>query len=391
MKTQRTLIAMCVAALFTSTAAIAKDKWEYHESAWDSAKSYGNVTIGSDSVSQWGPWEDFVEPAAGGPTIAFIGGGSGDPYRPIPPIPVGGCGDGEWCGYMAISNDYSPNSYYGRYRTPPYINRFEAADIALQFDQPESGWRGHGGVNLILRSDLSDYGATAGMETGMVPVMFWGKQGWFDGHAHDPYVSLEGGFDGYNRYTHTWVNKYATMGVLRAYVNGVDVENDSYAARSSESESDGTWVYAPFVAGQLTSSSDMSALRASNITAWYKGETALARGDVCMTVQFGSGTWNGVWNHGYRVTGFSANGTINGANFASTNVTGSSVVSSESSVRGSFYGPQAAALGGVVDVTKTAGYVNYSIAESSSMPTTRYVDVFLANKTNQTSTSVVSR
>jgi hypothetical protein len=72
MKTQRTLIATCIAALFVSSGVMAKDKWEYHEAAWDNTKSYGNVSIGRDSVQQWGPWEDFVQPAAGGPSIGFL-------------------------------------------------------------------------------------------------------------------------------------------------------------------------------------------------------------------------------------------------------------------------------------------------------------------------------
>ena len=196
MKTKQTVIAVCITALFASGAVMAKEKWEYNEDKWDDTRSYGRVTIDKDSVSAWGPWEDFVEPAAGAPSVAFAGAGAGDPYRPItpiPPIPIpAGCGDGEWCGYMALAIDYkkSKNKCY-----PSFLDRFEPAEIALQFEQPDSkyfDWLGKGGVNLVLRSDLPDYGS-AGMETGMVPVWFFGKQGWFDGHAHDPYISLEGG------------------------------------------------------------------------------------------------------------------------------------------------------------------------------------------------------
>jgi len=149
-------------------------------------------------------------------------------------------------------------------------------------------------------------------------------------------------------------------------------------------------VYAPFVAGQLTSLADMGSLNAGNVTAHYSGNTFLAGGDVCMTVKFGPGTWYGSWNGGSGVTGFTANGTIAGANFASSGVDARDVgveskySSISGTVNGSFYGPQAAAAGGVVDITKTAS--NYVSSQERTVQTsTRYVDVFLANKVSQTS------
>lgn len=88
MKAKQVLIGACVASLFSVGSAIARDKWEYNESAWDKAQSYGAVTVAQDSVQQWGPWEQFVEPAAGvSAGVQFAGGGSGDLYRPILVIP----------------------------------------------------------------------------------------------------------------------------------------------------------------------------------------------------------------------------------------------------------------------------------------------------------------
>lgn len=88
MKTKQAVIGVCVAALFASSAAIARDKWDYSEGAWDKTQSYGQVTVAQDSVQQWGPWEQFVEPAAGAPSgVQFAGAGSGDLYRPILVIP----------------------------------------------------------------------------------------------------------------------------------------------------------------------------------------------------------------------------------------------------------------------------------------------------------------
>jgi len=254
MKTRKTLIATCIAVLFTSTAAIAKDKWDYHEGAWDNTRSYGKVVISQDSVQQWGPWEDFVEPAAGGPSIGLLGAGAGDRYLPIPqPIPpvVTGCGDGEWCGYMAVGINYRPPRHENRWH-PSFLGEFEPALISLQFEKPipkeldgygggwwggRSEWDGKGAVNVILRSDIPAYGASAGMESGMVPVRFDDYQGTFDGHAHNPFISLEAGDNGYYydpdagywKWKKAPVNQYATMGLLEAKIREyVSYSNDGY-------------------------------------------------------------------------------------------------------------------------------------------------------------------
>lgn len=390
MKTNRTLIAACIAAIFASGAVIAKEKWEYHEEGWEKTKSYGSVTVAQDSVNQWGPWEEFVEPAAGAPSIAFLGAGAGNPYNPIPnPIPpAGGCGAGEWCGYMALSLTFHEPKYdkywvktgkhsgYWVYE-PRFLDKFAAAEIALQF-KPSAGsdpWGGYydvGGVNLRLLTDLLPY-ASAGAETGMVPVKFFGQQGKF--YEIDPnYKTFDGGNNGEQwDIPHFYINEdYVTLGLLEAYVSGNgEVKTSCYGEC-------GTKVYAPFVAGKLTSLADMSSMSKYNAT--YDGYTALAGGRVHMDVQFGTATWQGYWNPGLS-TNFGASGNISGANFASTSVTGCDVVSG--SVKGSFYGPNAAALGGVADVTKTAGYVNGDSVRMIEPTTTRYVDVFAATKTHQ--------
>jgi len=115
MKTKRTIIAACIATLFISGTVFAKDTWEYHESGWNNVKSYGKVVIAQDSVGQWGPWEDFVEPAAGAPApVAMPGMSGGDQYRNNPDIIIiptptptpedKGCAAGAWCGYAIFKN-----------------------------------------------------------------------------------------------------------------------------------------------------------------------------------------------------------------------------------------------------------------------------------------------
>lgn len=91
MKTSRMLIGVCLASLFVAETGFARDKWEYNESAWDKTQSYGQVTVAQDSVQQWGPWEQFVEPAAGAVGAAgvqFAGAGAAELYRPILAIPA---------------------------------------------------------------------------------------------------------------------------------------------------------------------------------------------------------------------------------------------------------------------------------------------------------------
>lgn len=401
MKAKRTLIAACIAALFASGAVLAKDKWEYHEDGWNKTRSYGSVMIGEDSVDRWGPWEEFVEPAAGAPSIGFLGAGGSDPYNPIPnPIPpVAGCGEGEWCGYIAFGLNYDSRYGYGGgkkggYHLPPYLNRFVPGEIALQFEQPESGyfgdWWGPGGVNLVLTSDLEGI-AGAGSETGMIPSFFFGKQGFFKGFDGNKwnYVKIEGGPNGYNWYTHTWVSDYATMGLLKAKVT--EYVYDTYRENGGDGYEEVTTVYAPFVAGQLTPLADMASLASREITASYCGQTALAGGHVSMTVFFyGNPSWNGTFNGGSGPAGFTvAGGAVSGAGFSATTANLSTSGGSISgSVNGSFYGPQAAAAGGVIDVTKTTSYANGVSVQVIAPPpveTTRYVDAFLANKVSQTS------
>lgn len=89
MKTKRMVVAVCVASLFASSAAIAREKWDFNEAAWEKSQSYGQVSVAQDSVGQWGPWEQFVEPAAGGPAgVQYAGPGARDLYLPILSIPA---------------------------------------------------------------------------------------------------------------------------------------------------------------------------------------------------------------------------------------------------------------------------------------------------------------
>lgn len=88
MKNRKRIVATAIGALLMVGGVSAKDAWEYHEAAWDATKSYGNVTVAQDSVQQWGPWEAFVEPAAGSPSVGFAGAPNAEYYRPLLNIPA---------------------------------------------------------------------------------------------------------------------------------------------------------------------------------------------------------------------------------------------------------------------------------------------------------------
>lgn len=399
MKTNRTLIAMCIATIFASGSLCAKDKWEYHTDGWEKTKSYGNVMVANDTAKQWGPWEDFVEPAAGAPSIAFIGAGADDPYKIIPnPIPVPeGCAAGEWCGYMAYSvknkYEYTDWSYekvrvrnesgYGYHyewqwvpHTETYTTRtdLQPAEMRLQFVQPGVGddWKGYGEVSFL--SELAEFNAAVGTDAQEIGVKFDWQQGDFQSYNPWDNVVLEGLADSwwpwyyyFDSSDSKWkdIRKYATMGLLE-----VKLENDVAAYVSSSCEGDcavlkETKVYVPYVAGQVTALAEMAGLSMSSATASYFGRS-FGGGTVGMQVSFaGTGSWSGEWRGGY-LPNFNASGGISGASFASSSVTGVGCGGAVTgTVVGSFYGPQAAAAGGVADVTKNA---------------TRYVDVFLATK-----------
>lgn len=450
MKTRRTLIAMCIAALFANGAAMAKEKWEYNEDKWDDTRSYGRVTIDKDSVSAWGPWEDFVEPAAGAPSIGFLGAAVGDPYRPLPtPVPViEGCAAGAWCGYVAYRsyvNDYYNSEGYGGY----YRNRPQAGLIELRLspDDPSAitvlNGSGLGVISgkitplegsdpLLVIPELS---RVRGGDLSL-PVEFGSGTSWVSnrdglanfygyeyGDINAPIVingrTIDGGESGWSAsiggHSRIWARSgsdpeydttpYMTMGgnlyvSVWGYVSGGS-GNDSYYYNYVNA-SDGAEGY---VAGILTPLSDMASLNAGRVTAEYAGYTSGYRSTsyqspVAVSVNFGNATWSGTWNNGsdgnmwsstdssgrpYLVgqVGVIASGTISGANFQSNSVSANDGQVT-GSVQGNFYGPQAAGLGGIVNITKTAAVpVNEVVARTVSIPSysnATYVDVFAAQK-----------
>ena len=147
-----------------------------------------------------------------------------------------------------------------------------------------------------------------------------------------------------------------------------------YVSGASE-DTPGQWLNQTVqgVAGVTTSDADMSALRAGNVSATYvgfDGKSDHAYANVKLEVNFGNGSFTGSFNGGtdaYNVSqattaqgtqlrgrvGFDVtSGVITGANFTSTGLSAADGRVT-GSVTGAFFGPKAAAAGGVADITKT--------------------------------------
>lgn len=412
MTTKRKVIAACIATLFVSGSAFSKDSWQLHENEWGNVNSYGKVAVAQDSVDQWGPWEDFVQPAAGAPSpVSLPGMSSADRYRNNPVVTGGnsGCGGGDWCGYAAL---YSEG---GNYQKESYFQyEHQIIDVALRFLQSPGEWDGSGSLSLHGIGANAAAAAMLGQDTGAVPSWFYGAPGLFEGYrstendGRQTYVSLETvNYDSEGYYSTPYDPTYVAVGQLYAYTSAGYGGYGGYGG-----ESDYVQIGAPFVVGKLTSATDMSALQAGKVTAEYYGTTLyphygsnnFGESPVKIAVNFGNATWSGEWNKGrdgyththgpdssgtqtiFGQVGFTAQGAISGSNFSSNSVgTLDTNATVTGNVRGSFYGPMAAAVGGATDITKTYSSSSDTMSRIASVatPTTtsyRNVDLFIATK-----------
>ncbi len=385
-----------------------------HGSAWAEAsedqlkhtKLYGDVSIAEDSVDSWGPWSHFEPPAAGpGQVVPTLPKRAGDVYRPLPqPLPEPpaalGCVAGGVCGFAAVYQ-----------------------------------WHQVGRVP----EGLSVYSALMAGEITQVDESIWPKAIRLTTTAFDPAVSVyktdsgellrskifegpSGGTVGYNRSVSQAESKQfvdlnigldqastSTLALVQA-VNGVNLTVQDYVLGADDGGLQKIlgvdMQSAIMVLGRTTPAADMAALRADQATAVYLGPRYVdGVYAVRLDVQFGPGTWSGAWSGGRdglvavgttpdkqttlingRV-GFLANGVIDGVNIRSTAVSTTDAGATVSgSVRGAFFGPNAAAVGGVTDITKTNPSAKVTTnVESPSVGYTngRYITPFLAIKGKQ--------
>lgn len=400
--TALTALAASLALLGATTASLAAPTAE--ELA--RIKLYGDVSIAQDSASVWGPWEEF-EPTAAGPAAgtAALPRPGGDAYRPLaqtvpvnttpqpttPPVDTLGCAGGSFCGFSVFHERLS----YGE--SPS--ERLQSADGERAFAQGEGGYHGKtvadrhparvvanvitsnpGNALLpqaieIITTPLST-GTPLFANTGTLTLLAG------EGGADLVYARELGGQGGY-------IEAYQNTRAPLYYFDPAEIEATPFkmsVVAYMQREQAGAVEEGPIgesarqetswgVIGRVTSEADMSNLRNSNAQATYLGSTnQFATGkdlNVNMRVHYGTSSWNmtvngGVDGSGVRTAttssggtalrgpvGFEATGTINGVNFTSTSVSAADAASISGQVRGVAYGPNAAAIGGVIDITKT--------------------------------------
>ncbi len=396
---------------------------------------YGSTNIAQDSTSAWGIW-DTLEPTAAGPSLPRTDHVtprevyrpmaqwtvSGNTSQPIAPQADSICAGGGICGFGVFYDGYS----YGGYMYTP-VNGTPSAEES-DFQPTLASHHPYALTASVVAAPVQETVMSeplmpfsillqpaavtsdpypAALQVLSAPLVdgsfllpgqqtlvsqgggYYSKQNQFKGDAQ------------YNLRVASWENDYFNPKDVQA----TWYEGDLYQYIAGTGEQDGYSVHQVVqgVAGVTTSDADMSSLRASNVTATYvgfdgKGQTYKA--NVQLAVNFGNGSFTGTFNGGtdgsyvskantpngtqlYGQVGFAVtSGVITGANFKSTGLSAADGTV-KGTVTGAFFGPMAAAAGGVADVTKTRNDGAYKDA--------RFTTPFLAIKGLDANTARSSR
>jgi len=400
------LIAGLAISLAGPTAMASEKEWTIHKDKWKDVMAYGTIPIEKDSPTEWGPWTQFVQPAAGPVAVlpsmpadgtAYFRPESTDEYSPKYDLDLeeGFCKGGEWCGYAVYTNARSDHGV--KSRSGPLPGR-----IALTLTPDEKV-----PDEIVLSQPI--YNKVGGFAS-------WRATGLFG--ADDPAFTESGDMTAAffnipaNFFAHT-EDSYSDTLYDKAYANGLnpwgypDEITKGFFGRNAETEDPSIeqGVNGIYIAGIPTALSDLSVLRADNFTAAYCG-WAFQGSHVKIDVNFGPATWSGEWNGGYDglvknmpdgtlsgKVGFTAQGDIKGTDFYSTKVGANDevgpngILKVRGKVLGTFYGKDAKALAGVADITKTKifGYdsvesksANIANGDGSGYQKGKYVDLFKA-------------
>lgn len=341
-------------------------------------KLYGNVSIAEDSSSSWGPWSNFEPPAAGPASASVTPRRSVELYRPLAqPVveSIGlGCAGGSLCGFGAYTAYEEGGNVLAASTQSLGFSKQSLPFAVLLNGQVTTA--GEGPVPQAIRlftTPLSGGVSVLMPDSGVLSLSIDANDRMYGRYMRE--TGTEDHFEYYDVSGGLRNNPMAeTIQVMGGYVEfGID----EYIQGSSSNMEGGGYRWrgqeGPAVLGFATPDADMAALRGSNATATYLG-SVLGKGasPVRIDVQFGPGTWSGSWNggkDGYVATynpvngegvslwgqvGFTAQGTINGVNLKSTSVgTLDKDASVSGFVQGAFFGPKAAAVGGVAEIIKT--------------------------------------
>jgi C-lobe and N-lobe beta barrels of Tf-binding protein B len=369
-----------------------------------SIKLYGDTTIAEDSVGRWGFWEQFEPPAAGnspsvsvpaGPTTWYRPLASGTtPSNPLPPAPVVPpslnlpCESGGLCGFgmftqienirvVAEARPTEQSDGLGREVRAEFLPILPLSLHPYAFSATE-----------VTPGNEGTYPYPASVELAPVALGSVAVPG-----AHTGTVAMDNGCCSYDG-------------------NGLDANmqaedkwlllNAQVAWYTGTVRSDGESVFPTLisgVAGRLTTAADMDALNKGNVTASYSGRLLSDRemdigNTVNLEVNFGNRTFTGSVNGGADVDrrlamqplangqisvqngmGLKIDaGVIDGSRFQSTRLSATDGNITAGAVSGGFFGPGAAAAGGVIDVTKTRTDGTYTNG--------RFVMPFLTQRTD---------
>ncbi len=362
---------------------------------------YGSTTIAQDSTNSWGVW-DQLEPTAAGPALPklsipgltewyrslsqVVANAPAAPVEPVAPAEVLAtqiCTGGSICGFGRAANSSMvfiegptnqalPSAQYAysvvaTATTLPVIVRETAAALAESvtpsFTLPAA--------ITVTSQVLGEGGPLLSPESGV--LTFNGNGNGYSGGSDGAKYSIVAASKGNNTYFDNSTVQAAWFdNPISRYVTGQGDTPDSFQFQNSLG-----------VAGVTTSDAEMANLRASNATANYTGYdvnglNAKVEPNVKLTVNFGNGTFTGSLNggadrgtvqtqtttRGTQLAGLVGvnidKGVITGANFMSTALSATDgKIGAGSVVQGAFFGPNAAAAGGVVNITKTTeSYTN---------------------------------
>jgi hypothetical protein len=367
---------------------------------------YGSTTIAQDSTNAWGVWEQIDPPAAGPAQPGTSTPSRSEWYRSLAQVsfqantlptvvePTASllCAGGSFCGFgraRVTTTTYLPMNEDGTSDSTNFL-AYHLVATPVATDGP-------GLIRAAALPSTADAPAATSTTTFAFSYAVAVKSQALG--SSDAVLASESGTLFYNGYGYS-AKTAIPNGTQRFSLNAADINSSAfydnaeilagwydnpvfrYINGGSDMSSTNQFQESRGVIGVTTSDADMAALRASRATATYTGHDAygLDQGspNMKLNVNFGNGTFTGSLNNGsdgkveqqtttrgVQVAGAVGvnidKGVITGANFMSTALSANDgSIKAGSVVQGAFFGPNAAAAGGVVNITKTTA--NYSNA-----------------------------
>ena len=335
---------------------------------------YSNVTIAQDSASQWGIWEELEPTAAGPQTPLPLIAGTVDPYRPVgnvtpttlitPVTPTDPGSVGKLVGFGVIY---------------PSAPAFEQA-AALGGNAPErQGFKLETDGTTWMPAVLTV--STVGVRDAVPAFDNFGPMTLTGGNTHQRDFSSDSTFE-YGSLITDQGSVAAQLPGAPAELGLFNGELTRYVNGMSENTRPSVQVYG--VWGVSTPENDIAALTRNNVSATYSGymldEGNVRSGTIVMNVKFGDSSFTATVNGGrdqpgvtvqstasgqpqlQGAVGFYMSGRLDKGNWQATEFSADDLKRNPKNLRpveitgaasGAFIGPQAAAVIGSVDITKS--------------------------------------